>query len=110
MWTEDVDVAPEEMGTYIGKTLARILEDIVVKQKHKLYGSTFTLIEACNTICRKMTREAKWGLSDPLQEYIDVYKDYRDKRGYLISLIFVFLWRLISKLLIHACFAKSDII
>jgi len=69
----------------------RALEDIVVKQGHKLYGSTFTLVEACNSICRKITKEAKWRLSDPLQRYIDIYKDYGDRHRQLISLIFSFL-------------------
>ena len=39
----------------------RILEDIV-KEGHKLYASSFTLIEVCNTICRKVIKERKWEL------------------------------------------------
>ena len=35
----------------------RALESIVIEQGQRLYGSTFTLVETCNTICKKIARE-----------------------------------------------------
>ncbi|RLG77706.1 MAG: hypothetical protein DRO12_01490 [Thermoprotei archaeon] len=46
----------------------------IAAEKHKLYASSFTLAEMCNTICRKIVRERKWRLIEPLQEYVDVYR------------------------------------
>ncbi len=68
----------------------RVLEDIVIKQGQRLYGSTLTLVETCNTICKKIAKE-KWRLIDPLQGYVDIYRDYRDKCRFLVSLIYNFL-------------------
>ncbi len=69
----------------------RVLEDIVIKQGQRLYGSTFTLVETCNTICKKIAKEKRWRLIDPLQGYVEIHKDYRDKCRFLVSLIFSFL-------------------
>jgi len=69
----------------------RVLENIVIRRGHRLYGSTFTLVETCNTICRKIAGEKRWSLIDPLQGYVDIHKDYGNKCRFLISLIYSFL-------------------
>ena len=69
----------------------RILEDIAIKRKQKLYASSFTLAEACNVICRKIIRERKWLLIEPLQRYVDAYKDVEERCQFLLSLIINFL-------------------
>jgi len=68
----------------------KALEDIVAK-KQKLYASSLTLVETCNTICRKIIGEGRWKLIDPLQEYVDVYKDFEKRCRFLLSLIISFL-------------------
>lgn len=69
----------------------RILEDISIRQKQKLYASSFTLVETCNTICRKIIKERKLSLIDPLQMYVSIHKDIEDKYQFLLSLIINFL-------------------
>ena len=66
------------------------LEDLVFRKKQKLYASSLTLVEACNVICRKIVKEGS-KLIDPLQRYVDMYKDAKEKCRFLISLIMSFL-------------------
>jgi len=51
------------------ETSRKVLEDIA-NRKHKLYASSLTLIETCNTICRKVAMERQWRLIDPLQSLL----------------------------------------
>jgi len=67
-----------------------VLESIVAEE-HRLYASSFTLAEMCNTICRKIVKEKKWKLIEPLQEYVDVYRGVEERCRFLQSLIVSFL-------------------
>jgi len=66
------------------------LEDLALKRRQKLYASSLALVEACNVICRKIVKEGS-KLIDPLQRYVDMYRDAKDKCRLLISLIISFL-------------------
>ena len=72
-------------------TSKRVLEDIAIKRKQKLYASSLTLVETCNTVCRKIVGEKAWRLIDPLQGYVDVYKGVEERYRLLLSLIVSFL-------------------
>ncbi len=68
----------------------KILENLAAK-KHGLYASSYTLIETCNTICRKIVKEeAK--LIQPLQQYIEIYGDPEQRCRLLTSIIINFLY------------------
>jgi len=67
-------------------TSQSFLEDLALKKGQKLYASSLTLVEACNVICRKIVKEGP-KLVDPLQRYVDVYRDTKDKCRLLVSLI-----------------------
>ncbi|ADM27578.1 conserved hypothetical protein [Ignisphaera aggregans DSM 17230] len=66
------------------------LEDLALGRGQKLYASSLTLVEACNAICRRIVREGS-KLIDPLQRYVDLYRDVKDKCRFLTSLIIGFL-------------------
>lgn len=68
----------------------RILEKLVF-EKQRLFSSSFTLIEMYNTICRKIVKEEKLGLVDPLQRYVNIYKGSEEQSRFLLSLIIGFL-------------------
>jgi len=67
-----------------------VLESIAAG-RHRLYASSFTLVEVCNTICRKIVREKKWRLVEPLQEYVGAYRGVEERCRFLQSLIISFL-------------------
>ncbi|ABP49940.1 type II toxin-antitoxin system VapC family toxin [Pyrobaculum arsenaticum] len=71
------------------ETSRKALEDIA--SRHKLYTSSFTLIELHNTICRKMVKEREWELVDPLQKYLDMYLKADEKCRFLLSMVIIFL-------------------
>jgi len=66
------------------------LEGLALKRRQKLYASSLTLVEVCNVICRKIVKEGS-KLVDPLQRYVDLYRDVKDKCKFLTSLIIGFL-------------------
>jgi len=68
----------------------RLLEELALKRRQKLYASSLTLVEACNAICRRIVKEGP-KLVDPLQMYVDLYRDAKDKCRFLASLIVGFL-------------------
>jgi len=68
----------------------RLLEELALKRGQKLYASSLTLVEACNAICRRIVEEGP-KLVDPLQRYVDLYRDAEDKCRFLASLIVGFL-------------------
>lgn len=70
-------------------TSQRFLEDLV-QRRQKLYTSSLTLVETYNVICRKIVKEGS-KLIDPLQVYVDIYRDAKDKCRFLVSLIISFL-------------------
>jgi len=67
-----------------------LLDELALKRKQKLYASSLTLAEACNAICRGIVKEEP-KLADPLQRYVDLYRDVRDKCRFPVSLIVGFL-------------------
>ena len=79
------------------ETTREILEDQA--KRHGLYASPLTLIETCNTICRKVIAERKWKLIDPLQlilppnppKHTESQKDPEETCRFLQSLIINFL-------------------
>jgi len=72
-------------------TSRKVLENIAIKYGQKLYASSFTLVETCNTICRKIVKEGKWSLIDPLQKYVGIYENTEERCRFLLSLIISFL-------------------
>jgi len=68
----------------------KVLESIVAEGR-KLYGSSFTLVETCNTVCRKIVKERGWRLVDPLQGYVNIYADPERRCRFLLSLMISFL-------------------
>jgi len=44
-----------------------------------------------NAICRKIAGEGEWGLIDPLQTYVEKYKDFEERCLLLSSLVTTFL-------------------
>jgi len=47
-------------------------------------------VEVYNAICRKIVREGS-KLIDPIQRYVDLYRDAKDKCRFLASLVIGFL-------------------
>ena len=68
----------------------KVLEEFAFKRKYKLYISPYALAEICNAICRKI-KDSKYRLIDPLQDYIEKFKNYEEKCRLLISIIITFL-------------------
>jgi len=57
----------------------RILEDIAIGKKTKIYVSSLTLLEVYNALCRKIVKEKEWRLIEPIQWYVNGYKSSEDK-------------------------------
>ena len=53
------------------KVSKRFLEELM--EEGRLVTSSIALLEACNTICRKIVGEQNIKLVDPLQEYLDKF-------------------------------------
>ena len=62
-----------------------------IPRTHRLYVSSYTLVELHNTICRKMLKEKRWKLIGPLQTYLDTYIGTADKCRFLLSMVVNFL-------------------
>jgi len=71
----------------IHKISQKSLEKLAEKQK--LYTSSFAILESCNALCRKIARGEK--IVDPLQIYIDRYKNMEEKCRFLTSFFIKFL-------------------
>ncbi|MCD6443390.1 hypothetical protein J7L70_00055, partial [Candidatus Bathyarchaeota archaeon] len=63
----------------------------LAEEGHRFYASSYTLVEMCNTICRKIVREKENKLIEPLNQYVDMYEDPEQKCRILISSIVSFL-------------------
>jgi hypothetical protein len=71
-------------------TSQKVLEDIAIKRKQKLYAYSFTLVETCNIICRRIITN-RWRPIDPLQDYVVAYKKLEEKCCLLLSIVINFL-------------------
>ena len=75
----------------IGHDVSRRILENVAARGQKLYASSFTLVEMCNVVCRKIVKEKKLRLIEPLQSYVDVHGSEEDRCRFLLSLIISFL-------------------
>ena len=60
-----------------------------LKKGQKLYASSFTLVEVCSVICRKIVKGEL--LIDPLQQYMDLFRNIEDECRYLMLQVISFL-------------------
>lgn len=76
-----------ETGHHVSR---RVLED-AVRRGVKLYASAFTLVELYSAVCRKLRRERRLRLVEPLQFYVDRLSGDEEVCRFLVSAMVSFL-------------------